>query len=232
MGAIFSSFSAALGQMGDAKFRKVLFLGLALTFGLLIAITFGTIWGLNILLPESVSLPFIGEITWLNEVLSGASVFVILGLSVFLMIPVASAFTGIFLERIADAVEHRHYPSLPAAQTVPLSDTLRDTLGFLGLMIGVNLLALILYVIFAPFALFIFWAVNGFLLGREYFQLVAMRRVGRAGAKQARRKHALTIWMAGVLMAIPLTVPILNLVIPILGVATFTHLYQKLERFS
>lgn len=232
MGAIFASFSAALGQMGDAKFRKVLFLGLALTFGLLIAITFGTIWGLNILLPESVSLPLIGEVTWLNEVLSGASVFVILGLSVFLMIPVASAFTGIFLDQIADAVEHRHYPSLPAAQSIPLSDTLRDSFGFLGLMLGVNLLALILYVIFAPFALFIFWAVNGFLLGREYFQLVAMRRVGRAGAKLARRKHALTIWAAGILMAIPLTVPILNLVIPILGVATFTHLYHRLERFS
>jgi len=232
MGSIVPSFSAALGQIGDPKFRKVLFFGLALTFGLLIAITFGTIWGLNILLPESVSLPFIGEITWLNEVLSGASVFVILGLSVFLMIPVASAFTGIFLDQIADAVERRHYPSLPAAQSIPLSDTLRDTLGFLGLMIGVNLLALILYVIFAPFALFIFWAVNGLLLGREYFQLVAMRRIGRAGAKAARRKHALTIWAAGILMAIPLTVPILNLVIPILGVATFTHLYHRLERFS
>ncbi len=232
MGSIVPSFSAALGQIGDPKFRKVLFFGLALTFGLLIAITFGTIWGLNILLPESVSLPFIGEITWLNEVLSGASVLVILGLSVFLMIPVASAFTGIFLDQIADAVEHRHYPNLPAAQSIPLSDTLRDTLGFLGLMIGVNLLALILYVIFAPFALFIFWAVNGFLLGREYFQLVAMRRIGRAGAKVARRKHALTIWAAGILMAIPLTVPILNLVIPILGVATFTHLYHRLEKPS
>jgi CysZ protein len=232
MGSIVSSFSAALGQIGDPKFRKVLFFGLALTFGLLIAITFGTIWGLNILLPESVSLPFIGEITWLNEVLSGASVLVILGLSVFLMIPVASAFTGIFLDQIADAVEHRHYPSLPAANAIPLGDTLRDTFGFLGLMIGVNLLALILYVIFAPFALFIFWAVNGFLLGREYFQLVAMRRIGRAGAKAARRKHSLTIWAAGILMAIPLTVPILNLVIPILGVATFTHLYHRLEKFS
>ncbi|MFT4620909.1 MAG: hypothetical protein ACJA0F_001668 [Dinoroseobacter sp.] len=232
MGSIVSSFTAALGQIGDPKFRKVLFLGLALTFGLLIAITFGTIWSLNMVLPESVSLPFIGEITWLNEVLSGASVFVILGLSVFLMIPVASAFTGIFLDQIADAVERRHYPSLPPAKAIPLGDTLRDTLSFLGLMIGLNLLALILYVIFAPFALFIFWAVNGFLLGREYFQLVAMRRVGRAGAKVGRRKHALTIWVAGVLMAIPLTVPILNLVIPILGVATFTHLYYRLERYS
>ena len=176
------------------------------------------------------SLPFIGEITWLNEILSGVSLFAIFGLSVFLMIPVASAFTGIFLDRIADAVEDRHYAELPRANPVPLIDALRDTFGFLGVLIGVNLLALVLYVIFAPFALFIFWAVNGFLLGREYFQLVAMRRVGRDGAKAARRRHSVTIWMAGILMAIPLTVPILNLIIPIIGVATFTHLYHKLER--
>ncbi len=232
MGAILSSFTAALGQVGDAKFRKVLLLGLALTLGLLVAITIATLWILNALLPDTVSLPLLGEITWLNEVLSGASLLVLIGLSVVLMVPVASAFSGIFLEEIADAVEDRHYPSLPAPQKVTLSDTLRDTFGFLGLMLGVNLLALVLYVIFAPFALFIFWAVNGFLLGREYFQLVAMRRVGRVGAKQARRRHAGKIWLAGTLMAIPLTMPILSLVIPILGVATFTHLYHKLERFG
>ncbi len=229
MGQIFSSFFAALSQAGDARFRNVLFIGIALTIGLLVLVTLGTIWILNFLLPETVSLPLIGEITWLNEVLSGASLLVILGMSVFLMIPVASAFTGIFLERIADAVEAKHYPGLPAATPVPLLDTMRDTFGFLALMIGVNLLALIIYVIFAPFALFIFWVVNGFLLGREYFQLVAMRRIGRVGAKQARSKHAFTIWVAGTLMAIPLTIPILNLVIPIMGVATFTHLYHRLE---
>lgn len=229
MGQILSSFIAALSQAGDPRFRNVLFIGIALTLGLLVGVTFGTIWILNFLLPETVSLPLIGEITWLNEVLSGASLLVILGMSVFLMIPVASAFTGIFLERIADAVETKHYPGLPAATPVPLLDALRDTVSFLGVMIGVNLLALILYVIFAPFALFIFWVVNGFLLGREYFQLVAMRRIGRTGAKQARGRHAFTIWVAGTLMAIPLTIPILNLVIPIMGVATFTHLYHRLE---
>ena len=107
-------------------------------------------------------------------------------------------------------------------------DALRDTVNFMGVLIGVNVVALVLYLMFAPFAPLIFWSVNGFLLGREYFTLAAIRRVGRTEAKRLRGKHGLTIWAAGVLMAIPLSVPLLNLVIPILGAATFTHLFHQL----
>jgi CysZ protein len=100
--------------------------------------------------------------------------------------------------------------------------------NFLGVLMGANLLAILLYVFFAPAALFIFWGLNGFLLGREYFTMAATRRIGRAGAKKLRRRHMGSIWIAGILMAIPLSVPLLNLVIPILGAATFTHLFHRL----
>ncbi len=149
-------------------------------------------------------------------------------LSVFLMVPVASAITSMFLDDVADAVEAEHYPHLPPATPVPFGDALRDTVNFMGVLIGVNVVALVLYLMFAPFAPLIFWSVNGFLLGREYFTLAAIRRVGRTEAKRLRGKHGLTIWAAGVLMAIPLSVPLLNLVIPILGAATFTHLFHQL----
>lgn len=43
-----------------------------------------------------------------------------------------------------------------------------------------------------------------------------------------RRDNLAEIWMAGVLMAIPLTIPVMNLFIPILGAATFTHLYHRI----
>jgi CysZ protein len=76
----------------------------------------------------------------------------------------------------------------------------------------------------------LFYAVNGFLLGREYFTVVAMRRIGRRAAKDMRRRHGALIWMAGVLMAVPLTVPVLNLVVPIIGAATFTHIYHRLDK--
>jgi len=133
-----------------------------------------------------------------------------------------------FLDNVADAVEAEHYPHLPPASHVPFGDALRDTVNFMGVLIGVNILALALYVFFAPLAPLIFWTVNGFLLGREYFTLAAIRRVGRAQAKRLRRRHMVTIWAAGVLMAIPLSVPVLNLIIPIMGAATFTHLFHQL----
>ena len=95
-------------------------------------------------------------------------------------------------------------------------------------LILANILALVLYLIFAPLAPFIFYLMNGFLLGREYFTLVAMRRIGRQNAKAARKRHMATIWTAGTLMAIPLSIPILNLLIPIFGAATFTHIYHGL----
>jgi uncharacterized protein involved in cysteine biosynthesis len=36
------------------------------------------------------------------------------------------------------------------------------------------------------------------------------------------------VWLAGILMAAPLSIPLVNLVIPVLGVATFTHLFHRL----
>jgi uncharacterized protein involved in cysteine biosynthesis len=49
-----------------------------------------------------------------------------------------------------------------------------------------------------------------------------------AEARQLRRRHGWQIWLAGALMAIPLTIPVVNLVVPILGAATFTHLFHRL----
>ncbi len=226
---ILNAFFAALGQIGDPKFRSVLFRGIGLTILLLILACAGAIWFINSLSGNEISLPFVGTVSWLNDVLNYSGIFLVLVLPVFLMVPVASAITSIFLEDVAQAVEDKHYPTLPKAPRIPVSEAVMDGLGFLGVLILANILALILYAIFPPFAPFIFWAMNGFLLGREYFTLAAMRRLGRDGARKLRAKHVTTIWAAGTLMAIPLSVPLVNLVIPILGAATFTHIYHKLS---
>ena len=225
---IFTSFAAALGQMADARFRGVLLKGVGLTLLLLIAlyalVYFGVLW----LLPETFSLPWIGEVGVAQSLISWGSVILMMVLSVFLMVPVASAFTGIFLDDVADAVEARHYPHLPPAPSIGFADTVRETLTFLGVLVLANLGALLFY--FTPFAPFVFYAVNGFLLGREYFRMIAVRRMGRREAGGMFRHNLLTVWVAGALMAVPLSIPLVNLVIPILGAATFTHLYHKLAR--
>lgn len=226
---ILNAFFLSLGQISDPRFRRVLWLGIVLTLALLIGATAGFVALLNWLTGEQVFLPIIGEVTWLDDLVSWSSLFLMLFLSVFLMMPVASTITSMFLDEVAQAVEDKHYPHLPPAPKVSFGDALRDTINFLGVLIGANILAIFLYFIFSPAALLIFWALNGFLLGREYFTLAAMRRVGRDGAKALRQKHSGTIWIAGTLMAMPLSIPVFNLLVPILGAATFTHLFHRLN---
>ncbi|ARE42147.1 Arginine/ornithine antiporter ArcD [Rhodovulum sp. P5] len=225
---ILTAFLKTLGQIGDRAFRRVLFLGIGLSVLLLAAIYALVFFLIGWFVPDTFTLPWIGEVHWVDEILSGASFLLMIVMSVFLMVPVASAFTGIFLDDVAEAVEARHYPGLPEPHAIPITDQIMDSIGFLGVLIGVNLVALVLYFFVGPLAPFLFWAVNGFLLGREYFQMAGMRRLGRKGARELRKRHSLTIFAAGLLMAVPLTFPLVNLVIPILAAAVFTHIVNGL----
>ena len=230
IGMILSSFFKALNQMLDPRFRKVFWRGIGLTLALLFAAYWLLVGSLNwIGLPDLLA-GWFGNSDWIGASIGIGSLILMLIASVFLMVPVASAITSLFLDQVADAVEDRHFPNLPEADNVPFMEGLKDTIGFLGILMIANILALVIYFGLPPFAPFVFWGLNGFLLGREYFTLVAMRRIGRQGAKDMRRRHFPTIWAAGVLMAVPLSIPLVNLLVPILGAATFTHVYHRLRR--
>ncbi len=225
---IFGDFLKAFGQLSDARFRRVVLIGVGLTLALLGAVYALFLLGVQWLTPDSITLPLIGPVNGVEALLGWASLVLMLGLSVFLMVPVASAFTGLFLDDVAQAVEDRHYPSLPPVTRQPLGDALRDTVNFFGLVLALNLLALFIYPFAGPAIPLVFWGLNGFLLGREYFTLVAMRRLGRDGARAMRRRNGAAVWIAGMLMAAPLSIPLVNLIVPVLGVATFTHLFHRL----
>ena len=218
----------ALGQFGDPRFQGVLARGVGLTLVALIGLTAGLGALVRWAIPDSFTL-FGWSFGWVDEVGLVGAVLISLVASVFLMVPVASAITGFFLDDVADAVEDRHYPAAGRAPRVPIAVALQESLGFLGVLVAANLAAFAAYLALPPFAPAIFLAMNGFLLGREYFQLIAMRRLGREGARRARKRHAGRIWLAGTMMAVPLLVPVLNLLVPVLGAATFTHLFHRLE---
>ena len=152
-----------------------------------------------------------------------------LGLSVVLMVPATAAAAGFFLDDVADAVEARHYPAPPAGESPGLGRQALDLLRFFGLVVAANAAALVVYLALPPLAPVVFWLVNGYLLGREYFELVALRRLRPTDARRLRRRHAGRIWLVGVAIAAPLSVPIVNLFIPILGVAIFTHQFHRLN---
>lgn len=147
---IFTAFFKALGQLGDRRFRRVVFLGVLLALALLFAIYalfLQLIWWF---FPDTIILPVIGPVSGMDTLLGWTSLFFMIGLSIFLMVPVASAFTGLFLEDVADAVEDRHYPQLPPATPLTLSEGLRQAVNFVGVVIAVNLGALLLYPFVGP----------------------------------------------------------------------------------
>lgn len=228
--SLFVDFTRALGQIGDPRFRGVLLRSVALTLAGLAAIFWAAVTLVGWALPDTVSLPWIGEIGFVDNLLSWAAIGVMLALSVVLMVPTAAAVVGFFLDDVADAVEARHYPALPPARETPFARQIGDAARFLGLVVVANALALALYLTVPPLAPFAFWIVNGYLLGREYFQLVAQRRLAPEAAARLRRANAGSIWLAGTALAAPMSVPLVNLVVPILGVAVFTHQFHRMAR--
>ena len=218
----------ALGQLGDPRFLRVLGWALLLTIAGLAAVFWAVMLGLGSVLPETVTLPWVGSVTFVDDLVDWTAVALMLALSVVLMVPVAAGVVGFFLEGIAEAVEARHYPVLPPAHGLGWAEQIGDSLRFFLIVCATNLVGLLIYFTVAPLAPVIFWLVNGFLLGREYFQLVAARRLGRAAAAELGRRHFWRVWATGTAMAIPLSVPVLNLVVPILGVAVFTHQFHRL----
>ncbi|MBC6443507.1 MAG: EI24 domain-containing protein [Rhodobacteraceae bacterium] len=223
---ILDDFLKAVRQMPDRRFQGVLWAGIGLSVTLLAMLTAAVLW----LLPDSISLPWYGEIEWLSYLLDRFAIAVMLVVSAILMVPVASLFMGFFNERVAAAVEDRHYPDAGPAKGATFRDTLADSIRFFGLILVVNMFGIIIYLFSAIAAPLVFWVVNGILLGREFFQLVAMRRIGRTAAQHLYTRHRFEIWVSGALMAVPLTIPIVNLCAPVLGAATFTHLYHRLAK--
>lgn len=224
---IFSALAKAIAQATDPAFRGVFLKALGIT----IAVLIGAVIAVGYMVGSigAFTLPIIGVID------PGAAAGIVtamltLLLSVFLMLPVASIVTGFFLDDIATAVEDRHYPDMPPATRLSISDSLVDALRFFGVVVGANFAALIVYIIFLPLAPFIFYGLNGYLLGREYFQLVALRRLPAKEVAALRQRNKGTVWGMGVMLALPLSIPFAGVVVPLIGVAAFTHLFHSLMK--
>lgn len=225
---LFGDFAKAVGQLGDRRFRRVFLMSLGLTVALLAGFYFLAQFLLGYLPDLSFSI-FGYEIGFFQGALSWATQGVVIWLLAVLMFPVAAMFIGLFLEEVADAVEARHYPHLGPAERIGWWAIFTDGLEFTLTLIGANLIGLILYLIAGPLGPVIFLAVNGYLLGRQYFELVGFRRIGLDASKRLRRRFGFRVWLAGMLMAAPLSIPVLNIVVPVLGVACFTHQFHRLN---
>jgi CysZ protein len=218
---VLAAFVKAIEQLGDPAIRRVLWVSLGLS-----VLAFALVWaGVGYLLTQTT----VFQIGWLDTAIDVLGGFATLALSWLLFPAVVSTTTGFFLEGVADAVERRHYPNLPPARTQPPQETFASTAKFFGLMLLLNLILLPVLLI-PPVFPFVFYGINGYLLGREYFELVAARRLDPVERRSLRRRHGRTLFIAGMLIAFLLTVPIVNLIAPLVGTAAMVHLFEAIRQ--
>jgi CysZ protein len=165
-------------------------------------------------------------VAWLLSVAAGLG---IVAGSIFLMPAVTSFVASFFADEIADAVERENYPSDAPGTAVPLSLALLEGIRTALLAIVVYIAATIL-LLFAGFGAVIFFLATAWLLGRIYFDLAAMRFRSPADAKALRKRHGGTVYIAGLLIAAFVSVPIVNLATPLFAMAFMVHLHKKLSR--
>jgi len=96
----------------------------------------------------------------------------------------------------------------------------------------VGIVVLILTPFVGPLAPVLFYGANGWLLGREFFHMVARRHLPAEAATALRRRRGGTVMLLGVGIAVLLTVPLLNIVVPVLAAAAYTHLFHMVRARS
>ncbi len=217
-----SSAAASLAQMFDPKFRSVLLLGVGGTVALFLGLMFGLQWVITYV-------PDFG-LNWVQEVYRIISAFLLTIAFVFLGAPVAQIFASLFLDRIADTVEATHYRDAKRQPGTGIWGIVQAGIGLSALSFVLNLLAI--PVTLASFGLgaIVMFFVNGYLTGRIFFELAALRHSKPFDARALRRRHRVRLFLGGALISFLSMIPILNFFVPLFGAAMMTHEYNKLAR--
>jgi CysZ protein len=145
-----------------------------------------------------------------------------------LIAPVTAVVAGLFLDDIAEVVERTDYPGDPSGRAMPALRSLVLSMRFLGVVILGNIVALLLLLV-PGVNIAAFFIVNGYLLGREFFEFAAMRFRGEEEARALRRHYAGTVFLAGLVISAFLAVPLLNLVTPLFAAAMMVHLHKAIS---
>lgn len=214
---------AALNQMFTPPFRATLWKVLALTLAVLALVWVGIDRGIVGYVLDPAWFPY----PWITTALSVAlGVGLVVGLT-FLVAPASSLVAGFFLDDLADLVEADIYPEGARGAALPAGRAAWLAARFAAVSLAVNFVALILFLLPGVNAL-VFFVANAYLLGREYFELAALRFHSLEEVRRLRREHAVTLFLAGLFIAAFVAVPIVNLLTPLFGVAFMVRLHKML----
>ncbi|MEO6780538.1 MAG: sulfate transporter family protein [Bradyrhizobium sp.] len=225
----------ALSQILSPPMRSILWrsIGLALVLIVVLAIglqrllswfaTYGEGWAEAALGP-GFHTP-LNLLAWFVSIAAGLGV--VFG-AVLLMPAITSLVASVFVDEVADHVEREHYPAERPGTALPFGRAMTEGVKTALLTVLVYLIALP-FVFIAGAGFIAFFIATAWLLGREYFELAAMRFRSPAEAKAMRRDNAAAIFTAGLVIAAFVSIPIVNLATPLFGMAFMVHMHKRLS---
>ncbi|KJC47474.1 CysZ [Bradyrhizobium sp. LTSP885] len=225
----------AISQILSPPMRSILWrsIGLALVLITVLAIglqrllswfaEYGEVWAEAMLGPNFHTT--LNVVSWIVSIAAGLGV--VLG-AVFLMPAITSLVASLFVDDVADHVEREHYPAEQPGVALPLAIAMTEGVRTALLTILVYLVALP-FVLFAGAGFIVFFIATAWLLGREYFELAAMRFRSPEDAKAMRKDNAATVFTAGLFIAAFVSIPIVNLATPLFGMAFMVHMHKRLS---
>lgn len=218
---MFASLGKAIANFFDGTLRGVILKSALVTFGLFVLLFVAAEYGVS-------ALPAFGP-SWVKTVLELLAPVLVVFLAFTVGAPVAALFASLFLDQVASKIEQRAYPQAASRRGATAFERAWAGLRLTCLMIAINALLLPLDVELPGLAELATLLANGWLLGREYFELVALRHLSRGAAQALRSRHRGSLFAAGTVLAALTMIPFLNLFAPLFGAALMVHMFQRLS---
>lgn len=218
-----ASFTMAFGQLNDSRFLKPLLYSLGLSVLIaLIALPLGYL-GFEWLNQAFLAWLEGGESWWMSTIewsLRVLGILIILVIFVFAFGTIQTAFLGLFLDDVVTATRDKNHPTIQLEPPPSLSKSSWASARFLGLSLSLNALILPIVLIgwfLPPLGLIVQLIANGYLFGKEYEDIIAVR------FQTETRLDPLKRTIFGTATAALFLVPVLNFVAPVISAAAFTN---------
>ena len=213
-----SAARQAFEELFSPPFRAVLVKCVAFTLALLIGLIVAVQWSFSY---------FVVWPDWIETAIQVLGGLALVAASIFLIPPVTSLIAGLYLDDIAGVVEREAFPDDPPGRELSITRSIWLAVRFFFVVLAINLIALLLLLV-PGVNLIAFYVGNGYLLGREYFELAAMRHVSEREAKRIRKANRTTILLCGLVIAAVASIPILNLVTPLFATGFMVRMWKRI----
>lgn len=232
---MFSALSKAFGDLRDKRLMRTFLEIAAWSAAVFVVVLIALVVGIDqAALGDWVH----ANLTWMPSwIVDGLTVVIAalayIGLLWFGFIIVSQNIAAFYLDGVVARVEEIDYPGLPKARGSSIANDVTAMLRFTGVLLVLNIVALPFYLVglfFPPVSIAIFYLLNGYLFGREYAEVVTLRRMPQTEARAWRKANGTRVWIAGALIAFAMTIPVLNFLGPVIAAAFMTHIYHASRR--